>query len=367
MNQQPSHSPSHSHPETYELELDAPGLERDSITPTFHFVPSTPNDGVNVPAARFPADADVESQRTTSMSLERDFPVQNHVPLEVGQGSNGNGSGRRRTVEGTRRGFGHRGRSVDTAQERLHVIETMATTSYPPTPPVPAKTRRINGQDTPEQPGLALSALAIGAPLLTSVIISTFSIIQAELSSAYPSPSTTPHSRPASAQACITLMWSAMMISLGAALISVAGLAISAGYHDSHSGVTRTVARWFGAFSRKRKGRGSTRMQGQNQHGSLEEVKVDDPRTSLRSTLTVTPSMQRGKQHARGGQKAAEVSARLLGLSVLFLAASLAVFLFCVYPTGVAVTVLLVSIFTALACAIPLWTILSENPLDFEH
>lgn len=165
MNQQPSHSPSHSHPETYELELDAPGLERDSITPTFHFVPSTPNDSVTVPAARFPADADVESQRTTSVSLERDFPVQNHVPLEVGQGSNGSGSGRRRTAEGTRRGFGYRGRSVDTAQERLHVVETTAATSYPPAPPVPAKAHRINGEDTPEQPGLALSALAIGVRL----------------------------------------------------------------------------------------------------------------------------------------------------------------------------------------------------------
>lgn len=107
------------------------------------------------------------------------------------------------------------------------------------------------------------------------------------------------------------------MISLGAALISVAGLAISAGYHDSHSGMTRTVARWFGAFSRRKKGTGSTRMQGQNQNGSLEEVKVDDPRTSLRSTLTVTPSMQRGRQHARGGQKAAEVSARVR-VSVIF-------------------------------------------------
>lgn len=107
------------------------------------------------------------------------------------------------------------------------------------------------------------------------------------------------------------------MISLGSALISVAGLAISAGYQDSHSGLTTAVARWIGRRRKQRKDQ--SRFQGQV-NGSLEEVKTDDPRASLRSTLTVTPSVRERRmrmrsrskqQHAKGGQKAAEVSARV--------------------------------------------------------
>lgn len=155
----------HSRPESYELELDAPGFERDSITPTFHFVPSTPH---AVPAARFPADADVESQRTTSVSLDRDFAGQNpgHGPLEpVREGSYGSGSG-----GGTRRGFGNRGRSVDTARERLNVVEletAVDANGYPPpmTVGVSKNVTVLNPEEIEVESGLALSALAIGVRL----------------------------------------------------------------------------------------------------------------------------------------------------------------------------------------------------------
>lgn len=61
-------------------------------------------------------------------------------------------------------GYGYRGRSIDTARERLTVVET--SSGYPPAPPqLPASVAPRQVEDVPEHSGLALSALAIGVRL----------------------------------------------------------------------------------------------------------------------------------------------------------------------------------------------------------
>lgn len=53
-----------------------------------------------------------------------------------------------------------------------------------------------------------------------------------------------PHQRPVQASVVIALIWSALVTSLGSTLTAVAGLALHAGYHDQHVGITKRIVRF---------------------------------------------------------------------------------------------------------------------------
>ena len=49
--------------------------------------------------------------------------------------------------------------------------------------------------------------------------------------------------RPPTAHATVALMWSGIITSMGSTMMAVAGLAMAAGYHESHAGLTTWIAK----------------------------------------------------------------------------------------------------------------------------
>lgn len=80
----------------------------------------------------------------------------------------------------------------------------------------------------------------VQAPLIASVVVSCLSVMRDEIESVF---GDDVRSRPLSAQITVALMWAATVTSLGSTMIAVAGLAMAAGYHDSHVGITKTIIR----------------------------------------------------------------------------------------------------------------------------
>ncbi|KAF8196563.1 hypothetical protein BJ912DRAFT_955664 [Pholiota molesta] len=188
-----------------------------------------------------------------------------------------------------------------------------------------------------------LGALSIGAPLIASVVSSCTSAICADLTAIL---GTDPLNRPARASAIVALLWCALVTGLGATMTAVAGLAMSAGYHDHHVGVTKKIMRFLRQWH-------ANRRQSRASFAEMREHEIRVPSPAL-SVITDTHK----SQHAMASFRAAVVSARLLGLSVALLAIALALYLFLLYPLSVAVSTLAVGILTAATAAVPLLPII---------
>ncbi|KAF9463964.1 hypothetical protein BDZ94DRAFT_1257884 [Collybia nuda] len=190
-----------------------------------------------------------------------------------------------------------------------------------------------------------LTAIIIGAPLIASVVGSCLSVVVADLTSSLgPDPLT----RPARASAVIALLWSAMLTSLGSAMTAVAGLAMHAGYHDAHVGITKKIVRLLREWRAARKTLPD--------HGELR-TRGTRPTSPVPTVLSAITDGHRG-QHAAVSFRAAVVASRLLGISVMLLAIGLAVYLFLIYPLSVAVVVLVVGVVTTIVAASPLLPVL---------
>ncbi|KAL4249004.1 hypothetical protein ABKN59_006396 [Abortiporus biennis] len=187
--------------------------------------------------------------------------------------------------------------------------------------------------------GNTLAALSIGAPLIASVVISCLSVMRDEISARFGDDIP---SRPFSAKATFALMWAATITGLGSTMIAVAGLAMEAGYHDSHVGVTKTIARRLRAWRMRRKS---------NHIGEEEHIREPSPARTVATAL-------KKERHAVAALRAAEVSARLLGASITILAISLTVHIFTVYGWGVGVFDLIVGLVTAALCLLPVLSVI---------
>ncbi|KAI0795964.1 hypothetical protein C8Q75DRAFT_744604 [Abortiporus biennis] len=205
--------------------------------------------------------------------------------------------------------------------------------------------------------GNTLAALSIGAPLIASVVISCLSVMRDEISARFGDDIP---SRPFSAKATFALMWAATITGLGSTMIAVAGLAMEAGYHDSHVGVTKTIARRLRAWRMRRKS---------NHIGEEEHIREPSPARTVATAL-------KKERHALAALRAAEVSARvslkqypqtsiligplqqLLGASITILAISLTVHIFTVYGWGVGVFDLIVGLVTAALCLLPVLSVI---------
>jgi len=302
--------------DTTAWEINTVAANQDTLPgpPVFQFTPSSP-----------PLDGSVAMQRPASVSPppSRSRSTSDHLHLPMA-----------RDMYGTR---------------KPSPTSTHANLDYGVTGPTGEQVDQAGHERT-------LAALAIGAPLLASVVVSCLSVVQAELASAFPD---APSTRPPGVQAAVALMWSAVATTLGSALIAVAGLAIAAGYHDSHVGVTKTIVRRIRAWKRARRNQSGVQrgLDGKDHvaAGAALESSVHPHTSSFPpSVVHSIGTVEKRNQHGQAALRAAEVSARLLGVSIVFLSASLAVFLFEVYPRAVAIPVLIVGVLTALACATPL-------------
>ncbi|KAF8965561.1 hypothetical protein BDZ97DRAFT_767218 [Flammula alnicola] len=182
----------------------------------------------------------------------------------------------------------------------------------------------------------SLPCLWAYAPLIASVVSSCTSGICADLTAVL---GADPMTRPVRASVVIALLWCALVTSLGATMTAVAGLAMSAGYHDGHVGVTKRIVRFLRQWH-------ASRPRSLPRH---QEHEMRPPSPAL-SAIT---DMHRS-QHATASFRAAVVSARLLGLSVALLAIALAIYLFLLYPMPVAISALVTGILTAAVAAAPL-------------
>lgn len=78
------------------------------------------------------------------------------------------------------------------------------------------------------------------APLVASVVGSCLSVIVSDFTATL---GTDTLARPARASVVVALLWSSMLTSLGSTMTAVAGVAMFAGYHDRHAGITKTIVR----------------------------------------------------------------------------------------------------------------------------
>ncbi|KAF5329137.1 hypothetical protein D9758_017156 [Tetrapyrgos nigripes] len=224
---------------------------------------------------------------------------------------------------------------------------------------------RLSMQNRPREPvpktqHQILTALAVGAPLIASVVSSCTSVISADFTSAL---GDDPSARPAKASAAVALLWCALITSLGSTMTAVAGLALHAGYHDSHVGVTKRIVRFLRQWREEHKAARRRSQQSQ----TLEAPYVAEYRSSMHLDVRpMSPALSavtddHRDQHMVASFRAAVVSARLLGLSVALLSVAIAVYLFLLYPISVAATTLVVGIGTAVVAAAPLLPILMPN------
>ncbi|KAF8075027.1 hypothetical protein FPV67DRAFT_1475769 [Lyophyllum atratum] len=214
---------------------------------------------------------------------------------------------------------------------------------------------RAPSEPIPKTQYQILSALAVGAPLIASVVSSCTSVIAADFASVM---ANDPIARPAKASVAVTLLWCALITSLGSTMTAVAGLALHAGYHDSHVGVTKRIVRFL------RQWRDDRKAAKRGQHLAAHDTHVRSSiHLEIRPVSPVLSAVTDGhkEQHLVASFRAAVVSARLLGLSVALLAVGIAVYLFLLYPVSVAATTLVVGIVTAAAAAAPILPILMPH------
>ncbi|KAF5385149.1 hypothetical protein D9615_001085 [Tricholomella constricta] len=159
-------------------------------------------------------------------------------------------------------------------------------------PPGPV---RVQLQEQYEENGAQtqiLLAIVVGAPLIASVVASCLSVVVDDFASSL---GEDPLARPARASAVITLLWCSVLTSLGSTMIAVSGLAMHAGYHNSHVGVTEKITRVLREWRRTRSG-------------------------SPAPTISSMIMDRRRSQYAAVSLRASVVASRLLGVSVGLLA-----------------------------------------------
>lgn len=166
----------------------------------------------------------------------------------------------------------------------------------------------------------------------------------------------------------MALLWCALVTSLGATMTAVAGLAIHAGYHDSHVGITKRVVR----FIRSR-WKGEARGDAEHHHDQQRKTTTPSPHPPPSMLSAITDGHK--EIHAFASFRAAVVSARvsflvawfliadlpsqLLGTSVALLAMAMAVYLFIIYPLSVAITTTVVGLMTVATTALPMLPIVT--------
>jgi len=141
------------------------------------------------------------------------------------------------------------------------------------------------------------------------VVVSIMAVVQAELVAAFPND--TPVDRPARTQAVLSLMWGAVITSLGSTMSAVAGLAMAAGYHDSHVGLTKLIVRRIRAFGHRNKPRPDEEEEAQAEElrSPMSDVHVDVSRATTPGPSIVTQNHE--YQHSLAAHKASEVSTRV--------------------------------------------------------
>ena len=117
-----------------------------------------------------------------------------------------------------------------------------------------------------------------------------------------------PHDRPAKASVVVALLWCALVTSLGSTMMAVAGLAMHAGYHDSHVGVTKRITRFLRQWRKDRKVL-------KNNNGVETHLRVSDAPETLqaRAASPALSTLTNGhkEQHLIASFRAAVVSSRV--------------------------------------------------------
>ncbi|KAL0952155.1 hypothetical protein HGRIS_008771 [Hohenbuehelia grisea] len=150
----------------------------------------------------------------------------------------------------------------------IHTHEANRTDNAPSRATI---THPATGEPIPRTQHQILTALAVGAPLIASVVSSCTSVICADLAAAL---GNEPMDRPAKASAVVGLLWCALVTSLGSTMTAVAGLAMHAGYHDSHVGVTKRIVRFLRRWrDERRAARREERRHVEGQPQDHEHVK----------------------------------------------------------------------------------------------
>ncbi|KIY44669.1 hypothetical protein FISHEDRAFT_61713 [Fistulina hepatica ATCC 64428] len=194
--------------------------------------------------------------------------------------------------------------------------------------------------------------ISVKAPLIASVVSSCTSVICSDFTAAL---GDDPMSRPARASAVVTLLWCAMVTSLGSAMTAVAGLSLHAGYHDAHVGITKRVVRFLRQWRRERRARRQSLSMAHMAH--VDGGRLHPPSRPAPEVLSALTDDKR-EQNTLASFRAAVVSVRLLGVSVALLAMALAIYLFLLYPLPVAVTTVLVGVVTTAVVAAPMLLII---------
>ena len=84
--------------------------------------------------------------------------------------------------------------------------------------------------------------------------------------------------RPPTAQATVALMWSGIITSMGSTMMAVAGLAMAAGYHESHTGLTMWIAKLH---------RGTRQLTPTDDFGDGETTTVPNENDNLRNRVSL--------------------------------------------------------------------------------
>ncbi|GLB34276.1 hypothetical protein LshimejAT787_0111600 [Lyophyllum shimeji] len=199
-----------------------------------------------------------------------------------------------------------------------------------------------------------LTALAVGAPLIASVVSSCTSVISADFTAAL---GNDPSGRPAKASIAVTFLWCALVTSLGSTMIAVSGLALHAGYHDSHVGMTKRIVRHLRRWRDElRAAKGGRQSQAAGQDVDVGSSMRLEARPHSPAVGAMTDDLTEQQLHA--SFCAAVIAARLLGLSIALLGGGIAVYLFVLYPVFVAAIAVAVGIATAAAAATALFPLL---------
>ena len=136
----------------------------------------------------------------------------------------------------------------------------------------------------------------VQAPLIASVVVSCLSVMRDEIESVFGDDA---RSRPLAAQITIALMWAATVTSLGSTMIAVAGLAMAAGYHDSHVGITKAIIR-------------KIRRKQERMPRALSTVHTSDGHQNRApSPANTFATAYKKERHSLAALRASEVSARV--------------------------------------------------------
>ncbi|THU91030.1 hypothetical protein K435DRAFT_909932 [Dendrothele bispora CBS 962.96] len=222
-------------------------------------------------------------------------------------------------------------------------------------------------EDAPSHASASFRPHSEPVPKIQHQILTAFAI---GLLSSHPAPASSLSTSPPLSTP-IPLPVPLKLLSLSLSSSTVSGLAMHAGYHDSHVGVTKRIVRFLREWREERKAakrKNSMIAAPDNHHHNhtvaISEVQATKPTTGsamhldgrIPSPVLSTVTDDHREQHMIPSFRAVQVvvSARLLGLSVALLGAGIAMYLSTLYPVSIAVTTLVVGLWTAAVVAAPL-------------